>query len=170
MIKLRKKLLTAIIAITMFSMNVQIPVYAQDNTISVDDSEKIVFIREDVPSSVARRDKTYNESVAKKSDDRNSLMSVNKAEKNENVRWDISGERLYNNSRHLMAAHGYSAHMRDNTVLDTYHYTRVYFGRSKAGDSERVWGSGKVYATGPWTDWEVASNSTLYVKYGTESK
>lgn len=38
-----------------------------------------------------------------------------------------------------------------------------------AGDSGRVWGSGKVYATGPWTDWEVAYNSTLYVKYETKS-
>lgn len=170
MIKFRKMIFAAISAITILSMNSQISVYAQDKVTLADNSEQIIVIREDVPSSIARKDETYDESISKKYDSRNSLMSNNKAETKENVRWDISGERLYDNRRHLMAPYGYSAHMKDNTVLKTYHYTRVYFGRSKAGDSDRVWGEGKVYATGTWTDWEVASNNTLYVKYGTESK
>lgn len=146
-------------------MNLSFSAYAQDKPVIIASSENIVSIREDVPSFIARKDKTYNEYEATKYYSRNSV----RPQSNENVRWDIAGERLYNNKDHLMAAHGYSAHMKGNTVLNTYHYTRTYFGISKAGDSGRIWGSGKVYATGPWTDWTIADYNTLYVKYGTES-
>lgn len=160
-----KKLIISIVVLAFIPMNISMQTYAQGNVTISNESEIVISIREDVPASVACKDRTYNKFIAKKDSNQNSIMA-----NNENVRWDIAGNRLFNNLDHLIAAHGYSAHMKDDTVLDTYHYTRVYFGRSKAGDSDRIWGKGMVYATGPWTDWEVASNSTLYVKYGTESK
>ncbi|MBE5840614.1 MAG: hypothetical protein E7304_04305 [Butyrivibrio sp.] len=162
---MNKRFFASIIAITIIFMSVSIPTYAQDKAEKSNQSERIVSIREDVPSSIAQKDKTYNASISKKYYCQKSIMG----KMDDNVGWDTWGERLYDNSRHLMAAHGYSAHMKNNTVLDTYHYTRVYFGWMRAGDSGRVWGNGKVYALGPWTDWDTADLSTLYVKYGTES-
>ena len=164
MIIFKKRIIVVIATFALLSINMSFSAYAQNKTIKAEGSVKVVSIREDVPSYIARKDKTYNGVEANAYYSKNSVMAQN----NENVRWDIAGERLFNDKEHLIAAYGYSAHMKDNTVLNTYHYTRVYFGRSKSGDSGRVWGRGKVYATGPWTDWTEVTYNTLYVKYGTE--
>ncbi len=67
---------------------------------------------------------------------------------------------------------GYSEHVRDGKVLDTWHYTRTYLsntmGLKKVGDSGKEWGSGTVTAIGDACLDELFIQMTHYVKYGTE--
>lgn len=123
----------------------------------------IVSIREDVPLGEAMRDSTFDSEMSRTfSGDRLETRAT------EWITWGESERVTSKTSRPI----GYSEHVRDGKVLDTWHYTRTYLsntrGRRKVGDSGREWGSGTVIAIGePCLD-ELFIQMTHYVKYGTE--
>ena len=125
----------------------------------------IVAIREDVPLSEAMRDLTFDlEKSRMFSEDRHETRAA---------KWNVWGETMRATSTTSYPI-GYSEHVRDGKVLNTWHYTRTYlsntWGLRKVGDSGYYWGNGTVSATGEACLDELFVQMTHYVKYGTESK
>lgn len=159
-----RKILT--IVLMMFFVNVEMGMttYASEKTVE----EEVVIIREDVEKGEAMQDATFSEQKVNKF--KSSKDFINMMSSDETVSWQVWGERQYKrvNGKEGYIPYGYSQHLQGETVLNTYHYTRTYFGSiMKYGDSGRCWGTGTVCAKGTWVDKETASNKTLYVKYGT---
>jgi len=91
----------------------------------------------------------------------------------DNVYWEYWGTKslVINNGINQYAPIGYSQHVRNGTVLQTYHYTRTFVEVAGAwnGDSGRVWNTGCVIAHGyPCSDliWKTGVQK---VYYGTTS-
>lgn len=165
------KKMAIVLMVFVMSMGTGVTTYASEEQKTV--NEDVVIIREDVAREEAMQDATFSVGKANKlkklEKAPNDFMSIFSAD--EPVSWKVWGERKYKqiDGKEGYIPYGYSAHMKGETVLDTYHYTRTYFGAiMKYGDSDRWWGTGTVCAPGTWVDKETASNKTLYVKYGTE--
>ena len=121
-----------------------------------------VIIRENVPIEEAVQDETFNLQISRDS------ATVEARATNWNVwgtRFDTSGT---GGTRGAIPI-GYSEHVKDGVVLETWHYTRTYLGDIlRRGDSGRIWGSGTVRAEGTFCDYGVWDAHTHIVKYGTE--
>lgn len=147
----------------------EINVADSDGTITEGDS--VTFIQENVSESVMNKEVTEeqtSESItdAKMASDLAETQSAPRKASSK-VYWKVEGHRQYKpKSTGIAKPVGSSTHMRGDTVLNTFHYTRTYFG-PRRGDSGRVWGTGKVTAVGDWCDREIVNWYRLYVKYGT---
>ena len=121
-----------------------------------------VIVRENVPIEEAMQDDTFNLQMS-----RNSL-----AVETRSTTWNVWGSSIDTSGlggvRGAIPV-GYSEHVKDGVVLDTWHYTRTYLGEIlKRGDSGRIWGTGTVRAEGTFCDYDVWGAHTHIVKYGTE--
>lgn len=122
----------------------------------------VEIVREDVSREEAMCDPTFNLAL--------SQMLLENNQETRGARWEVWGdtERATPTTTYPV---GYSQHVNsDGDVLDTYHYTRTYLtnGFKTSGDSGRVWGNGKVRATGGACLDELFWQMTHEVKYGTE--
>lgn len=151
-------LLTMSICMLVFSSI--IPVSAKDtNTIK---PSNIVAEREDVSLEEALQDPTFSLSEASKEE-----AVLTRA----TTYWEVWGEMEYRRSDNTARPIGYSQHMSNGKVLNTYHYTRTYLDDGvggKKGDSGRKWGYGTVRAVGTYCMIDVWDTTIHTVKYGTE--
>ncbi len=138
---------------------------ADQDTTYVSNDSNVVFIREDVSPEAAQKDNSYSAEKDEASEDTISSIST---QATKSVYWDVKGWEEYGKT--LVRPCGSTAHMKNGKVLSTYHYTRTYYGRSKRGDSGRVWGYKVVTARGSYCDYDVADVFIHYVKHGTTSK
>ncbi len=147
-------------SICMLVLSSIIPVSADGNS-SIKSSD-IQAEREDVPLEEALQDPTF---------------SINNAFEEEligarSTSWEVWGEIQYRTSDNTARPIGYSQHVSNGKVLDTFHYTRTYLDGGilggKKGDSGRIWGTGTVKAIGTYCMMDVWANRTHKVKYRTE--
>lgn len=93
---------------------------------------------------------------------RNSLYSSN-------IQWDCDGWVDVDGYNDLYRVRGWSTCV-DALGTEIYHYTRARFEQflfgTVFGDSGRVWGVGKVTATGSWCDRDIWLTSHARVYYG----
>ena len=163
--KIKMIMVSALLA-TIMTSTTSISAYAQGTQIIPISESEVCSIREDIPSKIAEKDSTYNTYYKKVPKTRNFILKTSKKEK---VKWKTWGEREegIKNNRYYCKPIGYSEHRQGSKVLNTYHYTRCYFGRvAKCGDSQRSWGYGTVKAIGTECTLDEA-DGTLVVKYGT---
>ncbi len=122
---------------------------------------KAVIIRENVPSEEAMKDTTYYQGPNQGS------TAIDTRDTSWNV-WGASEDAVVGGVSGAYPV-GYSEHIKDGEVLDTWHYTRTYLSEVfKRGDSGRVWERGTVRAKGSFCDYGVWDSYTHIVKYGTE--
>lgn len=104
-------------------------------------------------------------------------FDINHVDTNESIMprstyWNVWGEREYRKSDNTARPIGYSEHVSNGTVLNTFHYTRTYLDGGilggKKGDSDRQWGYKTVQATGTYCMMDVWDTCIHKVKYGTE--
>ncbi len=154
----KNMLLTMSICMLVFSSI--IPVSAKDtNTIK---PSNIVAEREDVSLEEALQDPTFSLEEASKEE-----SALTRA----TTYWKVWGEMEYRQSDNTARPVGYSQHISDGKVLNTYHYTRTYLDNGvggKKGDSGRQWGYGTVRAVGTYCMIDVWDTAIHTVKYGTE--
>jgi len=123
----------------------------------------LIIERVDVSVEEARRDPTYlghDIQLAKEAPRRASSSTT----------WKVTGHVQYSGTNNWYSqAVGRSGEYDGDTLLDTYHYTRTFFGSDSSpyGDSGRQWGSGDVWAFGSKVPTTYAQNKIHRVYYGT---
>lgn len=157
---MKKKLTPILLGTALCTMLVSGPVSAEG--ISNISPSVIQAEREDVSLEEALQDPTFD---------------INHVDTNESIMprstyWEVWGESEYREIDNTARPIGYSQHVSDGTVLNTFHYTRTYLDGGilggKRGDSGRVWGYGKVKAVGTYCLLDVWDTRVHKVKYGTE--
>ena len=157
---MKKTLTTILLGATLCTILVSGPVFAKG--ISNISPSVIQAEREDVSLEEALQDPTFD---------------INHVDTNESIMprstyWNVWGEREYRKSDNTARPIGYSEHVSNGTVLNTFHYTRTYLDGGilggKKGDSDRQWGYKTVQATGTYCMMDVWDTCIHKVKYGTE--
>lgn len=124
----------------------------------------IVVERVDIPLNEALTDATFSIS--------NSRMSKSiSTQSTDSTTWLVDGRVQYSGENNWNCqAVGWSGEYAGETLLETYHYTRTYFGSSgeKYGDSGRWWGKGLVFAYGSVIQTGTVTYKIHKVYYGTE--
>lgn len=138
---------------------------ADGDTAYLSNDSNVVFVHEDVSPEVAQKDNAY--SAEKDESSENTVPSIS-TQATKKIYWNVKGWEKYKGA--LVRPCGSSVRMKGDEILSTYHYTRTYYGRSKRGDSGRIWGNKVVTAYGSYCDYDVADAFIHYVKYGTSSK
>ncbi|MDE7059258.1 MAG: hypothetical protein K2P03_11275 [Lachnospiraceae bacterium] len=155
-----KKNMLLMMSVCMLVFTSIIPVSAKDiNTIK---PSNIEAEREDVSLEEALQDPTFSLEEASKEE-----SALTRA----TTYWKVWGEMEYRQSDNTARPVGYSQHISDGKVLNTYHYTRTYLDNGvggKKGDSGRQWGYGTVRAVGTYCMIDVWDTAIHTVKYGTE--
>lgn len=161
-----KKYATVAIVILMIA-TLSVPAFAatptlKANEIVVEPSE-IVSIREDVTVAEASNDIGFSIYEARAS--RTGLLRAG-------ATWETGGSNIWSwvgGSKGAKPS-GWSQQRNDSTgkIENTYHYTNTYYAYlgSKRGESGRVWGNGKVTATGTWCYEDEVNLGVHNVKYG----
>lgn len=155
-----KKIFATVMATAMLA-SMSVGAFADGNHISKVEPVSVVAIREDVPLNEALQDKTFSTAASKQATKRSG-----------GAYWDFYGERQWMDEGSEWGAkpYGWSAQINSDTgkVENTYHYTNVYFKYfgSMKGASGRIWGHGKVEATGKFCIQDVVDLSVVTVKYG----
>src|SRR5699024_4331297 len=157
---MKKTLTTILLGATLCTILVSGPVFAEG--ISNISPSVIHAELEDVSLEEALQDPRFD---------------INHVDTNERIMprspyWNGWGEREYRKSDNTARPIGYSEHVSNGTVLNTFHYTRTYLDGGilggKKGDSDRQWGYKTVQATGTYCMMDVWDTCIHKVKYGTE--
>jgi len=161
-----KKILTFALAALMIA-SMSVPVFASNIDerarigVEIVSADEIEVVREDVSTFEAARDIGFTAFASQRSS--NTLQR--------GATWQFGGSRIWGTVGGVYGAKpsGWTQQVNDTTgkVENTYHYTNVYFNwlGSQRGASGRVWGYGKVSATGSQCIPDVV-NGVLTVKYG----
>lgn len=156
-----KKTMASLMAVMMLA-SMSTTIFAAENHTPRSEPVPVVAIREDVTLNEALNDKTFSFDESQQT-----------KEHSRGAEWEFGGERLWMEQGHSWGAKPYGWSQQVNTdtgeVENTYHYTNVYFHYlkvSKRGASGRVWGHGRVEATGTFCEQDIVDASVLTVKYG----
>lgn len=122
--------------------------------------------REDIPINEALTDHTFSLEELE-----NSKLDTTKTPRE--TKWNVWGEKsdpIWDGLDIHYIPIGYSEHVSNGTVLNTYHYTRTYIQVlfDKRGDSDRQWGYKTVKAVGTKVIDSIWKAGTHMVKYGTQ--
>ena len=135
---------------------------SEDSTLP---SIPVIIERVDIPLEEAVKDPSYFNSHS-------SVYATGRSSLTRDTTWVVSGRVQFSQEYNdFCQAVGVSAEYDGDTLLQTHHYTRTFFGTASnnIGDSGRVWGDGKVWAFGSL----VHVSNTFYrvqrVFYGTAS-
>lgn len=134
---------------------------ASNNVVTED--HPLIIERVDVPVAEAVFDQTYSFSAGKQ-------YMMTSANSTRSTNWDVYGTVWYSGTNHFYSQPvGHTAEYDGDTLLDTYHYTRTFFGtvNNNLGDSGRNWGSGVVWAYGSKVPTGNVTNMIQRVYYGT---